>query len=268
MIIMLTCSASFASEHGKLSMSNVAKELLQKKNGTSYNIVYEKQIKLDEKKLSKLPEHIQALARNQIERPSYYLLKTSDKASFYDVIATESMPPVESTSVKAGVRKTKSTVVNRIEELYYKDLINKKIYLKSDLNKEGKVVDYSTKGNIKWFFEKETKEIGGYEAKKASYIDNGVQVVAWYIPNLPISNGPEFYQGLPGLIVEVETDRVSLVMKEIQQTNESIDVPNFTVVQTLADYETELNRMRKPVEETTTNENGVIRKTRVIRSDM
>lgn len=56
-----------------------------------------------------------------------------------------------------------------------------------------------------WKISKESKEILGYEVRKAeAKIDSTTNVMAWYAPKLPYKNGPSGYQGLPGLILELE----------------------------------------------------------------
>ena len=75
--------------------------------------------------------------------------------------------------------------------------------------------------NTKWKMTGESKKIGQYTCFKATYEkqvkekvfsfgswDNNksagrfktVEVVAWFTPEIPVSSGPSWYQGLPGLI--------------------------------------------------------------------
>src|SRR5690625_6629019 len=52
-----------------------------------------------------------------------------------------------------------------------------------------------------WKITRETKEILGYEVRKATAeVDEDNTIEAWYAPKLPYKNGPKNYQGLPGLI--------------------------------------------------------------------
>lgn len=55
-----------------------------------------------------------------------------------------------------------------------------------------------------WKFTEESKEICGYKANKGiSEIGDSIKIEAWYSPEIKIKNGPSFYQGLPGLILEI-----------------------------------------------------------------
>ena len=86
-----------------------------------------------------------------------------------------------------------------------------------------------------WELTGETKNIGNYTCYKAKFeieeedlqinmIDGEVKeekvtkkrtLVAWYTPEVPISNGPRDYGGLPGLILEVNDGNQTIVCSEI-----------------------------------------------------
>lgn len=40
-------------------------------------------------------------------------------------------------------------------------------------------------------------------------------VTAWYTPQIPVSNGPDVYWGLPGLILEINADRTTILCTEV-----------------------------------------------------
>lgn len=56
---------------------------------------------------------------------------------------------------------------------------------------------------IVWKFLNETKEIMGYQCKKAEGEFRGRKFFAFFAPEIPSSAGPWKYSGLPGLILEV-----------------------------------------------------------------
>ena len=87
----------------------------------------------------------------------------------------------------------------------------------------------------KWELTNETKNIGVYTCYKATYtrqedrtsmtIEDGetkektekvdVVTTAWYTPDIPVSNGPRGFNGLPGLILEVKEGRETIICSEI-----------------------------------------------------
>ena len=111
-----------------------------------------------------------------------------------------------------------------------------------------------------WVLTTETKNIGRYTCYKATYtreeedikisIMNGetkeerttkeVTTTAWYTPQIPINNGPENYYGLPGLILEVNDGRTTIVCTEISlNANEekAIEEPKKGKVVSQAKYD-------------------------------
>lgn len=58
-----------------------------------------------------------------------------------------------------------------------------------------------------WNIKNESKQINGYECKKAVTSFAGRKYVAWFDPEIPISDGPYKFNGLPGLIISIyDTD--------------------------------------------------------------
>jgi len=76
-----------------------------------------------------------------------------------------------------------------------------------------------------------------------------VIVTAWYTPQIPVSTGPGEYQGLPGLILEVQADRTVILCTKIvmnPQDKEEIVRPETGEVVTREEYNT---IMKEKIEE-------------------
>ena len=56
---------------------------------------------------------------------------------------------------------------------------------------------------IDWEIKPEHKEILGFSVQKATGFFAGRDYVAWFAPQLPFSDGPYKFSGLPGLILEI-----------------------------------------------------------------
>lgn len=96
--------------------------------------------------------------------------------------------------------------------------------------------------NFQWKMTGETKNIGQYTCFKATakrtikdmptpgppkkgekpkkdnnlnIVDKEIEVVAWYTMQIPISQGPEDYWGLPGLILEIKADKTTILCSKI-----------------------------------------------------
>lgn len=90
---------------------------------------------------------------------------------------------------------------------------------------------------MEWELTQETKKIGNYTAYKAIYTDiregmtmsfnsendenemkttmDTTRLEAWYTPEIPVSQGPTTYWGLPGLIMEINDGRMSYVCTKV-----------------------------------------------------
>ncbi|MDO5616340.1 MAG: GLPGLI family protein, partial [Cruoricaptor ignavus] len=71
----------------------------------------------------------------------------------------------------------------------------------------GKRYQYEEKPIIfDWQLQKGEKEILGYQCQKATTKYRGRTYTAWFSKDLPFSNGPYVFDGLPGLILEITSN--------------------------------------------------------------
>ncbi len=67
------------------------------------------------------------------------------------------------------------------------------------------IYEYNTpKNDFHWQLCDSTKTISGFEAYKATCSYHGREWVVWYSPEIPFSDGPWVFCGLPGLILEAQ----------------------------------------------------------------
>lgn len=141
-------------------------------------------------------KEIEDKLKEAMSKPSYYTLTlTSYESEFRAVEKVENDQPSDGGMV---------IKISAGQGITYKNL-NEKLILKSttSFNKDFLIAD-SIK-NYDWKISRESKEILGYEVRKAeAIVDSTTNVVAWYTPKLTYKNGPDIYGGLPGLILEIE----------------------------------------------------------------
>ena len=80
-------------------------------------------------------------------------------------------------------------------------------------------------------------------------IPKEIEVVAWYSPQIPINQGPGEYWGLPGLILEVNADKTTILCSKIVMNpgeKEKIEAPNKGKEVTKKEY---AEIMKKKMEE-------------------
>lgn len=76
----------------------------------------------------------------------------------------------------------------------------------------------------KWKVGSKQKEILGYHCMEASYrVDSITALTAWFTPQLAVSNGPSDYQGLPGMILQIDINDGTRMITATEITFENVD---------------------------------------------
>lgn len=87
-----------------------------------------------------------------------------------------------------------------------------------------------SKDEMIWKLENETKKVGKFKLQKATTDFGGREWTAWFDPEIPFSEGPFKFRGLPGLIFEIGDEnqffKFSLIKSE--KVKENYKVPQFT----------------------------------------
>lgn len=145
----------------------------------------------------------------------YYSLyiKLKDRSSVYVLDSTVQIRPMgwENTRTTAALADTVlftlKTDVNKT--LKHEWIMNQTFF------SEGEV------GDIQWKLSNETKTIAGLNCYKATAnTDTYPMLTVWYTKDLPVSNGPSVYQGLPGLIVFAEDYFRTIEILNVTYTDE------------------------------------------------
>lgn len=81
------------------------------------------------------------------------------------------------------------------------------------------------KDNLEWEITDEKKQIGQYSCTKAN-LKNLAGTSVWFTTDIPVSAGPDIYQGLPGLVLEVEAifEKTDLQSVNFSDAPEGINV--------------------------------------------
>jgi GLPGLI family protein len=114
----------------------------------------------------------------------------------------------------------------------YKDAAGNYLQEQEMMGKEYLIKDKAEP--FEWELSEETKKIGNYTAQKASFtkivdskrfstgmtemenVKDTLHVTVWFTPEIPVSHGPEYYFGLPGLILEVQNQGRTLICEKIE----------------------------------------------------
>jgi GLPGLI family protein len=180
-------------------------------------------LKLDEK-TSKNPEiaqQIQEQLREQFQQE--YTLTFNKHESLYRKNEKLAKP----NPIASGIQIT----VNDGSDLLYKNIKDNRFTNQTEIYGKQFLIKDSQKNNT-WELVNETKNIGEYACFKATFneayttqtitndgemesVTQERRTTAWYTPQIPISNGPAEFYGLPGLILEINDGELTLVCTKI-----------------------------------------------------
>ncbi|WP_179354208.1 GLPGLI family protein [Winogradskyella vidalii] len=187
-------------------------------------------IKMDSTKMNDaMQKQMMEMMKKQFQKT--YLLTFDKHLSLYQQEAELGKP-----QVGGGIQMS---LGNSGSDIFYKN-IKEKNYIdhKETMGKKFLIKDSIVE--IEWQLESDTKHIGEYLCFKATYtkeipkekysfsnvkedkekseVDEAIEVrtvTAWYTPQIPVSNGPAKYQGLPGLILEIHDGDLTIICSKI-----------------------------------------------------
>lgn len=166
---------------------------------------------------------------SNIQKENVYL-DTNGKQSLF--IAEKA---VQRDSIFQRVRQTNqrpdfSQMENFRSQINYtisKDLSNNETTFKNRIGRD--IYSYTEPMDLKWKIEPETMKIDKYTAQKATTSYGGRNWTAWFTTEIPLSNGPYKFGGLPGLIIKLTDDKGDYVfeMAESKKIAEMATVNQF-----------------------------------------
>jgi GLPGLI family protein len=120
---------------------------------------------------------------------------------------------------------------------YYSNLSAKELITKTEDN----ILVKSSSMVTGWTILKDTKKIDQYVCYKAEFIkkiiarngkEKDIIITAWFAPSLPFSFGPKEFNGLPGLILELNQNYTTYLAKKIVLSDKElkIDFPKGTLI--------------------------------------
>lgn len=172
-------------------------------------------IKMDSTQVGGMQDEIMAMLKKQFEKT--YILTFDKEESLYKEEESLAPPSVGGSMVFISNMGGSGELYKNIKAQRYvqqSDLLGKMFLIQDSLNTNA------------WKLQSATKNIGIYTCFKAtlereveSDLDDGSKemqtVTAWYTPQIPVSNGPEQFQGLPGLILEISYDSQTILCSKI-----------------------------------------------------
>lgn len=179
------------------------------------------------------------LKEDELNNPVFVELMEQLKKPFTDEYELEfsreesvfkKLPKLEKPKpTKGQISVTRSVMSD--DEIHYKNL-HKNEYLNSKELYGKLFLIQDELENSDWQLSNESKTIGDYICFKAIYVPeleesddseekwieeekDKKEIIAWYTPQIPVKNGPMKYDGLPGLILEVQDENLKFLCTKI-----------------------------------------------------
>jgi GLPGLI family protein len=200
-------------------------------------------------------DQIPAAFIDALKKPKINILETSAVNSIFYPLEKDQMLSNEKDVTGAKTKQSKVTL--KAGGSTFKDFETGLLYSSSTLNK----IDYLIKSvvnNREWKILAEKAEIAGIQCQKATTEYNGVTTEAWFALDIPIPDGPGIYNGLPGLILKIESPLIKQYATKIEFPKEvSIIKPSGKII-TKEEYDQLLKEANSEKE---INEGGTSTKT-------
>ena len=171
-------------------------QFLFSQNIKSVIVEYQEKRTVDEEKIKNLPERMQQVVREKAKWQTAVLVH-NEIGSYYMLQQT-----VDDKTVTVSATQKRTIKVG--QQVYFNNFLTNNSYKEIRMYNDNVIIK-DTLNKYDWKLLPETKKINDIVCKKATTVnDKGRTVVAWYTDKFGITNGPQGYYGLPGLIVYLD----------------------------------------------------------------
>ena len=155
-------------------------------------------------------DQVQGYFSKQFQK-EYILEFNQDKSVFFEE---------EKIDIRGKSQNSENKLFKNFKKSHYtykKDLLGKVFSIQDSIKTK------------KWRITDDIKTIGRYNCNKAilNYKINdstNIQIEAWFTTQIPITNGPDIYDGLPGLILQLNDGSYTYLCKKIELFNDDIEI--------------------------------------------
>lgn len=185
-------------------------------------VTYNNRIPVDSTRLENADRNIRDILIADAKGEDYELM-ISNGISLYEPVVLKKDKNIESSS-RSGNNTNNNISINYN---YYESIFmnKKRMEMVSSIKFSGETFLISEKLKpIDWQIMQETKKIDSYAARKAEAKIGGFHVVVWFTDEIPVSAGPSYFTGLPGLILQAQFGKRLITAKKIEPLTENIAI--------------------------------------------
>lgn len=161
------------------------------KDKLAYKVIYKLTYLLDSTKTAE-------------KESEYMILYTGDALSLFSSRAKTLANPIVT---RGNTGHTSKSAVTQFQYQLIKNRRENKIFYTLAIKDDWFYYEQET-DLFNWKIGTETKSIKGYKCQKATTFFSGRNYTAWFTTEIPISEGPYKFNGLPGLILEITDSEV------------------------------------------------------------
>lgn len=192
-------------EEGKKSLNNPPQHI---------TVSYTLSMKIDEEKLKNFPEEMKKHIKEKLGGDKAFVLKATAEESIFMLEEEVKIADIVSEKTQVG-EVTKKVVSSEVSySNYYKDFLAGKMIQQRFFRGETYLIE-DTIRDFEWNIDSELVEINGYQCRAAISTSNGKSIKVWFTEDIAIADGPMTYNGLPGLILKVETPDLEIFATKI-----------------------------------------------------
>jgi GLPGLI family protein len=183
-------------------------------------------IELMEEKYKHLNQDIKKDFAEMINFEEFFVLNYENGESIFFLDQQKSQEIKDSelnfSNISVQVIHQKSKINPRI----YKNLSQNRLLELKDVFGNGFIINDTL--SINWQNHSEKKTISGKICVKATTVWNEMEVEAWYAEDIPVADGPDIFSGLPGLILELKTNKYNYTATEVLHLNTPVIISKPT----------------------------------------
>lgn len=189
---------------------------------TKLNIELPKDLPISEEEFRKMVpserQNIKVLYFNTLAT-LYRAMPTPEDFSDEEINRTEGNMNIQIKMVGTSADDQMYTNLQQETQIEQKDFMGKTFLIINDQPK------------YTWKLVDETKDILGYQCRKAVTQKGERHIEAWFTSNIPISSGPASYLGLPGMILELKSNQKNGSSKQYLANKISLEPISNDVLQ-------------------------------------
>ncbi len=184
-----------------------------------YELTYDKNKMVDSLLKDRIDINIKNNILKSLPNSYYYYLIHSDSKSIYYISKSDIIQENQIDILKENIVE--------FSPIIFKDFENNKISKKEHiLDKAFILIDSLKNFEVKEIYNEEFK-YGDFTSKKAKVIDNTVEseeIFLTYTEEIPIQDGPHYFFGMPGLILEVLSKNYTIKLIELKTTSKNTHI--------------------------------------------